>query len=182
MKPEQLKELADNIIQQYDDDDDFEKAYKAFLEILEAHNNHPEIVKQYLELCFPRRSSEIKEDIENRKNCIRICEEILAEDKLALDPLDLLKLGALYGELEDYDNAVKYYLEAEKRIEKKSYNNYADIAWYYDEIANDYAKAIEYYEKYLEHNSIWFCDNKNKAKNLIIELKEKLRKQNEKEQ
>jgi len=169
----EIKELANNIIEEYYDDDDFKKAYKAFLEILEVHKHHPEIVKQYLDLCYQERSDEI-EDIENMKNCISLCEEILAEDKLALDPLDLLKIGQLYDELEDYDSAVKYYLEAEKHIEKKKHNMYADIAWYYDEIANDYAKAIEYYEKYLEHNRVWFGDNKDKAKNQIIELKRKL--------
>ena len=48
------------------------------------------------------------------------------------------------GELEDYETEVKCYLEAEKHIERKGRNKYADIAWYYDEIAEDYSKSIEY--------------------------------------
>ena len=47
------------------------------------------------------------------------------------------------GELEDYETEVKMLFRSRK-IERKGRNKYADIAWHYDEIAEDYSKSIEY--------------------------------------
>lgn len=174
MKSKKELEINSKIIQTYYVDDDYEKANTSFLALIKKSNHHPEVIRTYLYFCYPLRNYNLKAT----KYCISLCEELIANKDTVLEPYDYLKLGSLYDEIEDYDNGVKCFLEAEKHIEKKGYNKYADIAWYYDEIAEDYPKAIAYYKKYLEHNRVWFCDNKNIVINLIKELEEKIKSQN----
>lgn len=172
MTVKNIKTELENIWDDYENNNDFKKTNTLFIDLIEKNKHNVEVIRNYLFFVFPVRN---QDEIMN-KNCISLYEEMIEENKNIVEPDDYLKLGAIYDELEDYENAVKYYLKAEKHFKSKIRNAYAYpyIAWYYDEIKKDYPKAIEYYKKYLEHNRVWFCDNKEKAIALIAELEKKI--------
>jgi len=167
---ENIETNLNQILEDYNANDDFKNTNIQFINLIEKSKQNVAVIKAYLHFVYPLRN----QDEKMNKNCITLCEEIIKNNNL-LEPKDMQKLDAIYGEIEDYENEVKYYLEAEKHIERKTRNEYANIAWYYHEIAENYPKTIEYYKKYLEHNRVWFSDNKEKTIALIKELENKLK-------
>ena len=122
----------------YEKNDDFKTANKAYLDLLKTNKN-AFLINSYSAFYYSYRDNN-----EGTKYCITLCETLIETDEL----LNYNHLASFYDVFDETEKEFKAYLEAEKRIKTPKDNPYMYycIAWYYDEVLESYKEAITYYQ------------------------------------
>ena len=166
IEPNNIEALVLKIRMDYDKNNNFETANKAYLDLLKTNKN-AFLINSYSAFYYPYRGNN-----KGTKYCIALCETLIETDEL----LNYNHLARFYDQFDETEKEFKAYLEAEKRIKtpKDDPYMYYSIAWYYDEVLESYKEAITYYQKYLKHNSVWCGGQSEEIEERVKELKNKI--------
>lgn len=139
------------------DEEELMSKYKIGLKLT---NNHPDMVRAYIDFLYKYR------DEVNAKIAIDLSLELIRKD----ETVDFEKLGIFYDEVADEKACFEALIKAVKEEKKVSAYIYRWLAYYYEEDLEDKVKALEYFKKYRNKNSVWCGDESDYIDEKIREL------------